>query len=246
MSRLKNKVIIVTGGSGLLGSRFMMDLVENGATAINADIEVENSKENCTVYMDITKPETVRDAIAWLVEEFGSIHGLVNNAYPRTADWGAKFEDVKPESLNTNLNWQLGGYFTCCQEVLKIFKKQNEGAIVNVASIYGVSAPSFQIYEGTDMTMPVGYAMIKAGLINFTRYLAAYYGKYNIRVNAVSPGGIFNSQPSSFVEKYEERVPLGRMGKPEDIAPTVSFLLSADSKYITGQNICIDGGWTAV
>jgi NAD(P)-dependent dehydrogenase (short-subunit alcohol dehydrogenase family) len=124
--------------------------------------------------------------------------------------------------------------------------KQNSGAIINMASIYGVVGPDFSIYEGTAMTLPAAYSAIKGGLINFTRYLASYLGKYQIRVNSVSPGGIFDNQSSDFVRKYENKVPLGRMGTPQDIAPSVVFLLSDDSKYITGQNLLIDGGWTAI
>ena len=100
--------------------------------------------------------------------------------------------------------------------------------------------------EGTDMISPAAYSFIKGGVINFTRYLASYYGRLGIRVNTVSPGGIFNHQNKVFVKNYEKKVPLGRMGKPDDIAPVVSFLLSSDSKYITGQNIAVDGGWTAI
>lgn len=252
MSNLEEKVIIITGGSGLLGAAFIEELRSSGATAVNADIDVGNSKEDHKVYMDITKPESVKDAMKWVIEEYGAIHGLVNNAYPRTSDWASKIEDVKLESLQMNMNNQIGGYFNCCQEAIRYFKEQEEGTIVNLASIYGVTAPEFSIYEGTDKTVPVGYAIIKAGIISYTRYLAAYYGKYGIRVNAVSPGGIADkestsyAQSDSFVKKYEARVPLGRMGNPGDIAPTVSFLLSNGARYITGQNICIDGGWTAI
>jgi len=94
--------------------------------------------------------------------------------------------------------------------------------------------------------MPVAYSAIKAGIINFTKYLAAYYGPFNVRVNSVSPGGIFDGQPKQFVEQYEEKVPLRRMGKPGDIAPAVAFLISDDSSYVTGHNLVVDGGWTAI
>ncbi|NLE26755.1 MAG: SDR family oxidoreductase, partial [Clostridiaceae bacterium] len=117
--------------------------------------------------------------------------------------------------------------------------------IVNIASIYGMLGPDFSIYEGTTMTMPAEYAAIKGAIINFTRYLATYLASYNIRVNCLSPGGIFNEQPASFVEKYKQRTPMGRMGNPEDIAGGVLFLLSNLSSYVTGQNLVIDGGWSA-
>ena len=124
--------------------------------------------------------------------------------------------------------------------------KQKSGSIVNIASIYGSVGPDFTIYLGTNMTMPAGYAAIKGGLINLTRYMASYFGPDKIRINSVSPGGIFDNQNINFVENYEKKVPLRRMGTPQDIAPSVSFLLSDESKYITGQDLIVDGGWTAI
>ena len=123
---------------------------------------------------------------------------------------------------------------------------KKNGSIVNIGSIYGTVGPDFNVYNNTELTMPAAYSAIKGGVINFTRYLSSYYGKNNIRVNCVSPGGIFNSQPVEFVKNYENKVPMQRMGKPEDISPAVSFLLSDDSSYITGQNLIIDGGWTSI
>jgi NAD(P)-dependent dehydrogenase (short-subunit alcohol dehydrogenase family) len=125
-------------------------------------------------------------------------------------------------------------------------KEKKSGSIVNISSIYGVVGPDFTIYDGTEMTMPAAYSAIKGGVINFSKYLASYYGKNNIRVNCVSPGGIFDHQPTEFIRNYESKVPMKRMGKPDDISPAVSFLLSDESSYITGQNIIIDGGWTAI
>jgi NAD(P)-dependent dehydrogenase (short-subunit alcohol dehydrogenase family) len=123
---------------------------------------------------------------------------------------------------------------------------QNHGSIVNIASIYGVVGADFSIYEGTSMTMPAAYSAIKAALINLTRYVSSYYGPQQVRVNAVSPGGIFDNQTETFVNNYCKKVPLRRLGTPEEIAPSVAFLLSDDSKYITGHNIIVDGGWTAI
>tara|TARA_B110000208_G_C11522156_1_gene341062 strand:- start:281 stop:685 length:405 start_codon:yes stop_codon:yes gene_type:complete len=132
------------------------------------------------------------------------------------------------------------------QQVALQMAKQKSGSIINMASMYGVVAPDFTVYDGTNMTMPAGYAAIKGGLVNLTRYIASYFGPQNIRVNTVSPGGIFDNQNITFVQNYEKKVPMRRMGTPDDIAPSVVFLLSDESKYITGQNIIIDGGWTAI
>jgi NAD(P)-dependent dehydrogenase (short-subunit alcohol dehydrogenase family) len=170
----------------------------------------------------------------------------VNNAYPRTKDWGAKFEDIKPESWSQNVDMQMNSYFVFCQEVLKKMDLQSSGSIINIASIYGVVGNDFSVYEGTSMTSAAAYSAIKGGIINFTRFLASYYGKRGIRVNTVSPGGIFDHQNPIFVANYNKKVPMGRMGIPEDIAPSVAFLLSDKAKYITGHNLIVDGGWCAI
>lgn len=243
---LNNKIIIVTGGSGLIGKELIADITRNGGIAINADISVETNLQNRIVKMDITDDQSVQSAINLILAEFSRIDGLVNNAYPRTKDWGTKFEDIDPESWRTNVNMQLNGYFVCCQKTLKVMATQNSGSIVNIASIYGVVGNDFTLYEEYGGTSSAAYSAIKGGLVNFTRYLASYYGRKNIRVNCVSPGGIFDNQREAFVKAYEKKVPMKRMGRPDDIAPAVSFLLSEDAKYITGHNLIVDGGWTCI
>src|SRR3989304_3704024 len=233
---LKDKIIIVTGGSGLIGKVLVADINSKGGKAINADISVETNLHDGTIFMDITNDSSIQDGIRQIVTEFGRIDGLVNNAYPRTKDWGFKFEDIEPNSWRSNINMQLNSYFVCCQSVLKIMSTQNRGSIVNIASIYGVVGNDFTLYEEYGGTSPAAYSAIKGGIVNFTRYLASYYGRKGIRVNCVSPGGIFDNQHPSFVSRYEAKVPMGRMGNPDDIAPAVSFLLSDEAKYITGQN----------
>lgn len=243
---LENKIIIVTGGDGLLGRQMVSDINEKGGVGICADINVETNLAKGTLFCDITNLEGIKLAIENVVNHFGRIDGLVNNAYPRTKDWGVDFEQLTEESLNKNVNWQLNSYILFCQQVIKQMKKGKGGAIVNIASIYGVVGNDFTIYEGTNLNPPAPYSAIKGGIINFTRFIASKYGEVNIRANVVSPGGIFDHQPEKFVKAYEQRVPMRRMGNPDDIAPAISFLLSNQSKYITGQNIIVDGGWTAI
>jgi NAD(P)-dependent dehydrogenase (short-subunit alcohol dehydrogenase family) len=243
---LDNKIVLVTGGSGLIGRELVKDINCCGGRAINADVAVETDLKNGTLFMDVTKDSSIHDGLKMIVDEYGHIDGLVNNAYPRTQDWGDKFEDIDPASWRVNIDMQLNSYFVCSQLVLKIMDNQKSGVIVNIASIYGVVGNDFTLYEDYGGTSPAAYSAIKGGVINFTRYLASYYGKSGIRVNAVSPGGIFDQQHASFIKKYESKVPMGRLGTPEDIAPSVSFLLSDGAKYITGQNLIIDGGWTAI
>jgi NAD(P)-dependent dehydrogenase (short-subunit alcohol dehydrogenase family) len=243
---LKDKVIIVTGGSGLLGKEFIKELILEGAKVVNVDINVPMDFLNGTYQLDITNPKLAEQAITEINEYYGKIDGLVNNAYPRTADWSNKFEDVTLESWSKNIEMQMNSYFFLCQQVLKFMAKQKSGSIVNIASIYGVVGNDFSLYEGTDIVPPPAYSAIKGGIISLSRYLASYYGKRGIRVNTVSPGGIFDNQKPIFVDNYNKKVPMGRMGNPDDIAPSVTFLLSDKAKYITGHNLIVDGGWCTI
>lgn len=243
---LKNKVIIVTGGSGLLGKAIVDNINLKGGIAINADITHKTDLKNNLLFFDITNENSIINGIKLVLNHFGKICGLVNNAYPRTEDWGNKFENISSVSWKKNIDMQLNSHFLCCQKTLEIMEKQGYGSIVNIASIYGIVGNDFTLYEDYDGTSPAAYSAIKGGIINFTRYLASYFAKNNIRVNCVSPGGIKDNQPLSFINKYEKKVPIGRMAVPSDISPGISFLLSDESKYITGHNLIIDGGWTAI
>lgn len=246
----ENKVAVVTGGGGLIGREIIQGLREFGAFVYAADIDREKAADILDdkikfLQLDITSEDSVNNAIAEVVRQSGRLDILVNCAYPRTKDWGAKFEDIKFDSWKENVNNHLGGHFLICRSAAEQMKKQGGGSIINLASIYGVTAPDFSIYEGTEMTMPAAYASIKSGIIALTRYIATYYGKCNVRANAVSPGGIFDGQPASFVERYSQKTPLGRMGRPDEIVGAVMYLASDASSYVTGENIMVDGGWTA-
>jgi len=246
MNTLQNKVIIVTGGSGLIGKAIVADIYRKGGTAINADITFETDLDSGKLHCDITDDNSIQKGIDVVVEHFGRLDGLVNNAYPRTKDWGVKFEDIPGDSLRKNVDMQLNSTFVICQKAFETMKANKSGSIVNIGSIYGVGGPDFTVYEGTELTTPAAYRAIKGGTINFTRYLASYAGSSNVRVNCVSPGGIFDHQPVSFVSNYEKRTPMKRMGTAEDVAPAVSFLLSDDAGYITGVNLMVDGGWSCI
>lgn len=242
---LKDKVIIVTGGSGLLGREIVSDLMLKGAMAINADINEDTDLKKNNFKIDITSEKSIVDGLETISKYYGKIDGLVNNAYPRTEDWGTKFEDISYKSWQKNVDIQMNSTFLFIQKLMPELLK-TKGSIVNMASIYGVVGNDMTIYENTNIGTAAQYSAIKGGVINLTRYLASYYGKQGVRLNCVSPGGIFDNQDALFVSNYEKKVPLGRMGTPNDIAPVVSFLLSEEAKYITGQNIIVDGGWTCI
>jgi NAD(P)-dependent dehydrogenase (short-subunit alcohol dehydrogenase family) len=245
--KLKNKIIVVTGGSGLLGKSILDKIRLEGGTAINADVNGANDLDVNEIQMDITNEESIRLSVDEIVRKHGRIDGWVNNAYPRTKDWGKDyFTNESMESWRANVDMHLGGYATSCQYVLKQMQKQGNGSVVNMASIYGILGADFTVYEGTEMKNVSAYSAIKGGLINLTRFLASYYGPFNVKVNAVSPGGIFDNQNPIFVNNYNKKTPMKRMGTPEEIASGVCFLLSDESSYITGHNLVIDGGWSVV
>lgn len=245
MFRLDQKVIVVTGSFGLLGRAICKSLEEAGARVIGIDIV---SKEGADGYIkaDVTDESQMMAAISGIIEAEGRIDGWVNNAYPRTADWGNKLEDIPMDSWRKNVDLQMNSYFMCSRLALQEMAKAGTGSLVNMSSIYGVVGPDFTVYAGTSMTTPAAYTAIKGGIVNLTRYLAAYFGPRGVRANCISPGGIFDHQPESFVNSYCSKVPLKRMGKPEDIGPSVVFLLSDEASYITGHNLMVDGGWTAI
>ena len=241
-------IVIVTGGSGLLGRDIVNYLLSKAYIVCNFDIvNFECHQEDYHYYqVELTQEESVTSAVQDVIKERGDLHGLVNNAYPRTKDWGLPFEKIPLSSWRQNVDMQLNSVFVITQQVINHLQMKSFGSIVNIASIYGVVGNDLSLYEKTNVSPPAAYSAIKGGLINFTRYLASKFGKYQIRINCVSPGGIFDHQDRQFVRKYESRVPMKRMGQPDDIAPVVEFLLSQSSKYITGQNIIVDGGWTII
>lgn len=236
------KTALVTGGAGLLGRQVVAGLAEAGATVLSADIEpvaVEGAAES--IELDVASPEAVRAAF----DRAGRVDVLVNCAYPRTADWGADIADVGPDSFAENLRTHLGGYFLVSREAAERMAASGGGSIVNFASIYGMVGPTWAVYEGTEMTMPVAYSAIKGGVITMTRHLATRYGCAGVRANTVSPGGVEDGQPASFVRAYSERTPLGRMARPDEVVGAVVYLASDASSYVTGTNLVVDGGWTA-
>lgn len=258
MYNLTNKTIIITGGAGLLGSAFSKSCAESKANVIIVDIDMSKGNElvgtlkketnNNNIFFqkcDITSVSDIQSLIDMVLGKFNTIDALVNNAYPRNKNYGRKFEDIDYKDFCENVDMHLGGYFLMTQQVAKVMMKQKYGNIINMASIYGFAVPRFEIYAGTKMTVPVEYAAIKGAIINLTKYMASYLGKYNIRVNSISPGGVYDNQPENFTKNYSKKVVLGeRMANVDDLTDVLIFLLSDGSKYITGQNHIVDGGWS--
>ena len=254
---LSNKIVVITGGAGLIGKEFVKAVIENNGTAIIADINEEigmKTKEQLSndlksenidfIKLDITSKTSLSKCIDYLDAKYGQIDAIVNNAYPRNKNYGRHFFDVEYEDFVENIGLNLGGYFTTSQVFSKYFQKQGYGNIINISSIYGVVAPRFEIYDNTPMTMPIEYAAIKSGLIHLTKYMAKYFKGMNIKVNALSPGGIFDNQPEPFLEAYKKQCSNKGMLDKSDLKSTLVYLLSDMSRYVNGQNIIVDDGFS--
>ena len=254
---LKNRVVVITGGAGLIGKEFVKAVINQNGIAIIADIneeiglkaKVELSKELESdsidfIQLDITSKESLQNCMYYIDNKYKKIDALINNAYPRNKNYARHFFDVEYEDFVENIGLNLGGYFTTSQQFAKYFQKQGHGNIINISSIYGVVAPKFEVYAGTSMTMPVEYAAIKSGLIHLTKYMAKYFKGMNIRVNTLSPGGIFDSQNEIFLQKYKDNCLNKGMLDKSDLSGTLVYLLSDMSKYVNGQNIIVDDGFS--
>ena len=248
---LRNKVVVVTGGAGLLGSSICKKVSEFDGVAVVADIDIEKAndlskilKNSYSCQLDINSKDSILALVNHLHEKFGRIDALINNAYPRNKNYGNHFFDVEYQDFCENININLGGYFLTSQCFSKYFLDQGIGNIISIASIYGVVAPKFEIYEGTNMTTPVEYSVIKSGLIHFTKYLANYFKGKNINVNSVSPGGINDGQADEFINNYKSNCLNKGMLDSDDLSGVISFLLSDEARFINGQNIIVDDGFS--
>lgn len=254
--RIEGKVVVVTGGAGVIGKAFIKSVARNGGVAIAADIDLngvnrfvaECKDEQLGLVdaetLDITNQESIQKLINRVFTRYGKIDAVVNNAYPKNKYYGRKLEDVAYSDFCENVNSHLGGYFLVAQQFCKLFEKQGDGNLINMSSIYGSVAPRFNVYEGTSMTMPVEYAAIKSAVEHLTRYFAQYYKKSGIRVNSISPGGILADQPSIFLTEYNKYCGVRGMLSPDDVTGALLFLLSDEGKFITGQNLIVDDGFS--
>lgn len=262
--KLKDKVVIVTGGTGLLGKMFVKAFLECGAKVIFTGTKQNKVDEFLLEWKkqfdgrvlglaaDVSKKEDVKMMVSRAMETFGKIDALINNAgisgKLSSETVASDFEDYPREEWDRMWDVNVTGMFLCAQEAGKAMKKIGGGVIVNISSIYGMVSPDQRIYEkedGEKFIKPVSYSVTKSAILNFTRYLATYWGKDNIRVNTLVPGGVFDNQDPEFVKKYEDKTPLGRMANPEDIIGPILFLTSGASEYVTGATLVVDGGWLA-
>lgn len=251
---LRDKRFLVAGAGGLLGGKLTAALVADGAHVIAADINptlmaerlaqqgVEVDSASLTfVALDLNDVPSVTALFSTL----SGVDGAVNCSYPRNKRYGAKFFDVTLADFNENVSLHLGSSFLFMQQCAAYFKReQTPFSLVNISSIYGVVAPKFEVYDDTSMTMPVEYAAIKSALLHLSKYLASYVADSGFRSNSVSPGGIFDHQPERFLEQYKKQT-LGKgMLDISDVLGSIKFLLSDHARYVNGQNIIVDDGFS--
>ncbi|KQT31156.1 flagellin modification protein A [Sphingomonas sp. Leaf412] len=253
---LTGRTIIVFGGAGRLGSAFCDDIAAAGGRPIVADRDRETAERVAAgigdgatraeaAEVDIADVASVDRVIGEIARRHGHVDGIVNSAYPRNARYGRRFEDVTYADFADNLSSHVAGMFLTCQRYhAHLVAAGRGGSIVNIASIYGVMAPRFEIYADTPMTMPVEYAAIKSGVIHLTRYMAKYFFGTGVRVNCVSPGGILAGQPEPFLESYRRFCADRGMLDSHDISGAINFLLSDASQFVNGQNLVVDDGFS--
>lgn len=255
---LTGDVAIVTGGAGQLGSQICDALSEAGAHVVVASRTIADCKAKAAalsmdhpdamaVEVDVTDPDAVSAMVETVTDEFGSIDILVNNAYAGST---SSFEDMTVDEWRSSFETALTGTFLCSRETIELMRESGGGRIINIGSIYGSVAPDHSIYGESGLNNPANYGAAKAGVIQLTRWLAAYLGDESIRVNCISPGGFYNPEfedrpdyTDEFVPNYESRTPLGRMGDETDLKGPVVFLAAEASKWVTGINLFVDGGW---
>ena len=256
---MKNKVVIIFGGAGKLGQEFAKTLSHNGAKVYILDIKkgVKNNKNFFFLKCDVQKNKNIETAFKKIIEKEKKIDTVIYNVYSKPKDYYKDFQNYNLNTWKKVIESNLTGAFLVAQKAVKIFiRKKIQGNIIFLSSTYGVVGPDPGIYLGLNskkniyggkfaLNTPASYSSTKTGLIGLARYLATNFGKYKIRANVLSPGGVYDNQEKKIVENYKKKVPLNRMANWSDYNGAILFLASDASKYMTGSNLVIDGGWTA-
>ena len=264
---LVGRTALVTGGAGLLGKQFTRALGEAGAKVVVADLDQKSAEGHADILkndgidamglaVNVTAPDSVEKLVKSTVEAYGSLDIIINSAAldPKfdpenmSTQSANAFENYPLESWQKAIDVNLTGMFLTCQMAARQMLKQNYGVIINICSTYGLVGPDQRLYErpdGPQQYKPVYYTVSKAGVLGLTRYLATYYAGKPIRVNALTPGGVFNNHDETFLKAYSSRTVIGRMAHQDEMSGAIVFLASEASSYMTGANLIVDGGWTA-
>lgn len=264
---LEGRTALVTGGAGLLGKQFTGALGQAGAKVVVADLDFEAAQDHTqylqdqgiqalAVEVDITDPVSISAMVNQTVSKFGSLDVLINSAAldpkfdPDNVEdqYDNAFENFPLETWQKAIDINLTGMFLTCQGAAPWMLAQNYGVIINICSTYGLVGPDQRVYERTEGVRrhkPVYYTVSKAGVLGLTRYLATYYAGKPIRVNSLTPGGVYNQHDEVFLKAYSARTVMGRMANIDEMNGAIVFLASEASSYMTGANLIVDGGWTA-
>jgi NAD(P)-dependent dehydrogenase (short-subunit alcohol dehydrogenase family) len=259
LADLSGRVSVITGGAGHIGSAMAAALAEFGSDIVIIDmnqkacddqiqrLKKEYSVEVISHCIDLTDEETLKSVPGQIVGKMDTLDILINCAAlvgtTPLKGWVTPFSEQSADTWRSALEINLTVPFILTQACAEELKKSGNGSVINLGSLYGILGPDLRIYQSTEMGNPAAYAASKGGLLQLTRWMATVLAP-DIRVNSISPGGIFRNQPQSFVEAFTSRTPLRRMGTEEDLKGATLFLASDLSKYITGQNLVVDGGWT--
>jgi NAD(P)-dependent dehydrogenase (short-subunit alcohol dehydrogenase family) len=245
---LIGKRFLIAGAAGLLGRQLVQYLLGQRAHVVAVDIDIEKLN---TLYSEEKKVECStldlndEQAVKAFFSSCSRIDGAVNCSYPRNSKYGAHFYDVELASFNENVSLHLGASFLFMQQAASYFQREKlPFSLVNIASVYGVIAPRFEVYDGLTMTMPVEYAAIKSALIHLSKYVVRYVANSDFRCNVVSPGGLFDHQPEAFLTRYQKLSLSKGMLDVEDVLGSIAFLLSDQSRYVNGQNLVVDDGFS--
>ena len=254
----KNKLAFVLGGNGVIGREIVQRLQQSGMKVIILDIKIDKKLLNDNVLFfnfDSSKFNTVEKKLNKLISKYKCPDIFINTSYPYSKEWGKiTFENLKTTQLRKNVDMHMNSFAWTSLKIAQAMKKAKvKGSIVLINSIYGVLGQDKNLYRGTKIKPNPVYALIKGGLIGYAKNLSSYYGEYGIRINTIISGGIKGHvagskvlQSKKFVKNYINKTPLKRMGNPYDISSAVLFLSSDESSYITGTNVYVDGGWSAI
>mgnify|MGYP001222418477 CR=1 FL=1 len=263
---IKNKTIAIIGSTGILGTEYVKFLSSKGANVIIGDIDLKKCEvysnemkanfktDPLALYIDLYDEKSIEFFFTDLISYYGKLDVLINNSQVKPEGFYNSFEDYSKETLMKVIEGNTVGMALSCREACKIFLKQGYGNIINVSSIYGITGADQRIYDGVKniynpdekLSSPISYAISKAGILNMTKYLASYYREKGIRVNCLTPGGVLDNHDKVFIENYSYRTLLGRMANREEFNGSILFLVSDASSYMTGANIVVDGGWSAI
>jgi NAD(P)-dependent dehydrogenase (short-subunit alcohol dehydrogenase family) len=254
---LTGKVVIITGGCGLIGKAFVEACAQYGAhvvvadlaamdpVAVARDVSDRNKREMLGVPFDVADRKSVEKLKETVLKKYKKINGLVNSHQNKTKSFFARFEEYSDENWDAVIETNLKGTYLTCQIIGSWMAENGGGTIVNLASTYSVVAPNQNLYEGTKMGCPAAYSASKGGVMALSQYLAAYWGEKGIRVNQITPHGVWNEHEKKFEKNFAKYLPLRRMSYNHEVASALIYLLSDASSFVTGHNLIVDGGWTA-